>query len=278
MANVTLEVVMPEPLDARRPVICASHPVDQFVAGTAKLLADAAHAPALCINPRGIGASPALAPGERYPLEAMVDELEATRVRLGVGPWIFWGLSGGGWLAPLYARRHPRGLAAVIIESACACLRERLADPACIASPFHPLWRDKLAAAGLLSATSHASPEPADDGVAQAVDGVGHVFRRPGGPALLVAPTGTPRLPEMMRAAPELWAFDARSWLHTIDVPTLVICGTDDPVVPTARARAVHERIPGSRFVAVAGAGHVPVTQHRREVAEAVRAFLAATA
>ena len=80
----------------------------------------------------------------------------------------------------------------------------------------------------------------------------------------------------MRRVMPELWRFDSREWLSTIHVPTLVLSGTADPVVPIAHARAVHEAIPGSRWVAVEGAGHVPVAEKRPEVGEAVRSFLAA--
>jgi fermentation-respiration switch protein FrsA (DUF1100 family) len=60
---------------------------------------------------------------------------------------------------------------------------------------------------------------------------------------------------------PELWRFDSREWLSTLHVPTLVLSGTADPVVPIAHARAVHEAIPGSRWVAVEDAGHVPETR-----------------
>ena len=104
------------------------------------------------------------------------------------------------------------------------------------------------------------------------IQGVGSVFRRRHGPALLVSPM--PVSDGMRRVMPELWRFDSREWLSTIHVPTLVLSGTADPVVPIAHARAVHEAIPGSRWVAVEGAGHVPVAERRPEVGEAVGSFL----
>jgi pimeloyl-ACP methyl ester carboxylesterase len=75
---------------------------------------------------------------------------------------------------------------------------------------------------------------------------------------------------------PTLWTFDSRDWLHTVRTPTLVLCGTADPVVPVPHCRAVHESIVGSTFVAIEGAGHVPTAARRPEVAEAVRRFLLA--
>jgi pimeloyl-ACP methyl ester carboxylesterase len=261
-------------LDAGAKLVCASHPAGPFGQETVELLGSAAQARVVCVNPRGIGGSSPLAPAQRYTLEEIVDDIEAVRQRLDLGPWMFWGMSGGGWLAQIYARRHPRALTGIVVEAACSCFRERLADPACVLSPFHPSWRATLADAGLLSATSHAQPAPADDGEWIDVNGVGAVFRRRNGPALLVSPA--PLAPEMRRAMPELWRFDSRAWLPTLRLPTLVLCGTADPVVPVAHARAVHEAIVGSAFVAVEGAGHVPTAERRPEVAAAVRSFLVA--
>jgi pimeloyl-ACP methyl ester carboxylesterase len=41
-------------------------------------------------------------------------------------------------------------------------------------------------------------------------------------------------------------------------VPTLLIWGTDDPIIPIEHARAARARIPESRLVEIAGAGHWP--------------------
>ena len=268
-----LEVsVAPAPRAAREQwTIGAAHPAEAFGGETAALLRRAAGTAVVCVNPRGLGRSaPAAGPPA---LEAMADDVEAARARLGLPPWVFWGMSGGGWLGLLAARRHPRSLAGVILESTCACFRERLADPACLLSPFHPAWQAALAARGLLSARSH--DEVGDPAATQWIDvpGAGAVFRRRGGPALLVSPV--PLAPEMLRAMPALWAFDARPWLAEIRVPALVVAGTADPVLPTSRARALADGIAGAELVAIEGAGHVPISQAHPAAAEAVRRFLA---
>ena len=41
-------------------------------------------------------------------------------------------------------------------------------------------------------------------------------------------------------------------------LPTLLIWGTDDPIIPIEHARAARARIPESRLVEIAGAGHWP--------------------
>jgi pimeloyl-ACP methyl ester carboxylesterase len=241
-------------------IVCAAHPAEPLGEGAADLLSAASGARAVCLSPRGPG------------LEEMVEEIDTARRELGLDRWVFWGMSGGGWLAQIYARRHPEALAGIIVEGACACFRERLADPACVLSPFFPAWRPTLESAGLLDPESHREPSPADDSEWIEVPGVGSVFRRLNGPALLVSPM--PVSEGMRKVMPELWKFDSREWLSSIRFPTLVLSGTADLVVPIAHARAVHEAIPGSRWVPVEGAGHVPVAEKRPEVSEAVRSFL----
>lgn len=273
VAGATIEITIGAGPAEVAPVIGAAHPADAFGEATVELLREASGAAVACVNPRGLGGSTPVGADERYALEAMVDDIEGARRAAGLGRWLFWGMSGGGWLALLYARRHPDALAGLIVESACPCFRARLADPACILSPFNPAWRPALAARGLVAADSHARIGDPHATEWMQLDGVGAVFRRAGGQALLVSPA--PVSAEMRRAMPELWSFDARAWLSTLRVPTLVLAGDADPVVPLGHARAVHEAIAGSSFVTVEGAGHVPTAQQRPEVAAAVRDFVA---
>lgn len=261
--------------DLPAPLLCAAHPADAFGKDTVGLLRDVAHARVVCVNPRGLGGSSRLTPASNGALEQMVDDVEAARVALGLGPWVFWGMSGGGWLGLIYARRHPDALAGLILESVDACFRVRLADPACVLSPEHPAWRQALVQAGLLAERAsgeRAAPARADY-VWLDLPGVGSVLRERDGAALLVSPM--PLSPEMQRIMPALLAVDERASVASLDVPALVMCGDADPIVPLAHARALHESLPNSEFVEVGAGGHVPSTERRPEVAAAVRRFLA---
>jgi pimeloyl-ACP methyl ester carboxylesterase len=51
------------------------------------------------------------------------------------------------------------------------------------------------------------------------------------------------------------------------ELPTLIVWGEDDPIIPAAHGRAAHEAMPGSRLELFAGAGHFP---HREQPARFV--------
>ncbi len=51
---------------------------------------------------------------------------------------------------------------------------------------------------------------------------------------------------------------DACESLREIDVPTLIIVGSEDKITPPAKAEIMHERISGSELIVIDGAGHLP--------------------
>ncbi|HEX9161882.1 MAG TPA: alpha/beta hydrolase, partial [Thermoanaerobaculia bacterium] len=267
--EVPVEVTVGGTIVPGVPVICAAHPADALTGRAVKLLQDTTGMPVVCVNPRGIGSSPP-APAD-YDLEDMVDDIEAARRRLGIDRWVFWGISGGGWLGQIYGRKYPQSLTGLILESICPCFRVRLADPECILSPFHPSWRETLASRGMIGADSHE--EAGDAGATEwvEVESVGSVFRRTKGPALFVSPFPVPDA--MRRIAPRLWSFDARPWLGEIRAPALVLVGDSDPLVPLRHARALSDAIPTAELVILKNAGHSPVMQRRPDLIETVRSF-----
>jgi pimeloyl-ACP methyl ester carboxylesterase len=62
---------------------------------------------------------------------------------------------------------------------------------------------------------------------------------------------------EVARRALGIRGFDAWADLPRIRVPTLVVTGSDDALVPPANSRLLAERIPGAELVVVPDAGHV---------------------
>lgn len=239
-------------------LICTSHPATAFGEETTELLSSIAGRRVIAVGP----------PPDATSLEEMVDAIDAERRALRCGPWIFWGMSGGSLLGQLYAHRYPDALTGLILGSAGPYFQPTVEDEDCILCPRHPAWREKLAAAGLLDGVYDGGPTEW-----QTVEGVGWVFRRAGGAALLVSPDETS--PALERIMPTLWEFDARSWLGSIALPVLVLCGTADPIVPLRHARMLADLIPNAVLQPIEGAGHVPVSDRRKDVERAVRTFLA---
>lgn len=104
---------------------------------------------------------------------------------------------------------------------------------------------------------------------------------------LWFAPRASPRLKEksqvqLRTVAPEVLiaelqaadAFDVSTDVGRINIPTLVMCGSDDQVTPPGASRQLHKEIPGSRLVVVEGAGHMVMLEQPRATNDAIRAFL----
>jgi len=62
--------------------------------------------------------------------------------------------------------------------------------------------------------------------------------------------------------------------IDRIRIPTLILVGEHDRATVPAKARALHERIPGSRLVIVPGVGHTANVEDRETVNKAIIDFL----
>ena len=78
----------------------------------------------------------------------------------------------------------------------------------------------------------------------------------------------------MARRIAMLESFDVSDRLWRIDVPTLILAGTRDVVVPLSRQRLLAQSISGARFETLQGAGHIGFLTHRAEVVRHVSDLL----
>jgi pimeloyl-ACP methyl ester carboxylesterase len=237
--------------------VCAPHPSALFPPETTDLLSSITATQVVAVGP----------PDDATSLEQIVAAMEEKRRCLGIERWAIWGMSGGSFLAQLYVHMYATAVTGLILASSGPYFRLTVEDADCILSPRNPAWSGKLSAAGLLDGQYEKGPT-----AWETVPDVGWVFRRASGAALVVSPE-EPSV-ELQAIMPALWAYDARPWLGTVLVPTLVMCGTADPVVPLRHAKTLAALMPNARFVAIEGGGHIPLTDHREEVEREVRAFL----
>jgi non-heme chloroperoxidase len=77
-------------------------------------------------------------------------------------------------------------------------------------------------------------------------------------------------------AAPLTWPTDFRQDIPSVDVPTLIVHGTADNILPIdVTARRFHDLLPDATYVEIEGAPHGLLWTHADEVNEALLAFLA---
>jgi pimeloyl-ACP methyl ester carboxylesterase len=65
-----------------------------------------------------------------------------------------------------------------------------------------------------------------------------------------------------------------RKWLHRISVPTLLLWGADDKLVPRPYAFAFHRLIPGSKAIILPDCGHLPHVEKGEEFVSELEAFI----
>lgn len=67
---------------------------------------------------------------------------------------------------------------------------------------------------------------------------------------------------------------DSRRLLHTLRMPTLVVCGVDDAITPPNESVALSAAIPNAELCLIAGAGHFPMLEKPQQFNEALADFL----
>lgn len=74
--------------------------------------------------------------------------------------------------------------------------------------------------------------------------------------------------------AEAVWLADQRDRAKEIDVPTLVLCGTEDKVTPPALSEELARLIPGAQLELIERAGHIGNLEKPREFNQALDRFL----
>jgi pimeloyl-ACP methyl ester carboxylesterase len=168
---------------------------------------------------------------------------------LGVETMALVGHSLGGWLAAWFAIDHPRRIRRLV-----------LASPAGLSVPGHPAPNVPALEPGeiyrLLTADESVFagriPEPLDEPFLAARSREGQAIGR-------LRPTG-PEDPKLAR------------WLHRLQMPTLLMWGEEDKVVPAAYLSAWEALLPNAKLSVYPGRGHLLFWEDPQPVA-AVAAF-----
>lgn len=195
---------------------------------------------------------------------ALVDEL--TR-QLGAERFVLVGNSMGGGVAWNYALAHPQRLRGLVLVDAAGWPGPRSGEgpPLIFRLLGNPVGRAVL---------KSFDPRPmAERGLKQAyldpklvtpalVDRYSELARAPGHKDILLTMQNRSAAP----VTPQTFA--------AIHVPTLVMAGEQDKLIPVAQARAMAGAIPGAKLVVYPDGGHVPMEQLPDRSAKDLRDFL----
>lgn len=202
-----------------------------------------------------------------YALESQVEQTIALMDRLGMAQAVLVGHSAGARVACSAALRHRERVQALVLES--PAIYEEGGYPAWIL----PLLRlPQLRRIGPLLVRSIARREAAL---------VRRAWHDPSlvTPAILEGYAVPLRVENWDRALWELTLADAphdlASQLAHIAVPTLVIGGDDDHIVPTASSVRLAGAVPGAELAIVPDCGHIPHEEKPAEFLAAVERLLA---
>lgn len=223
----------------------------------------------LRFDQRGTGETTLGPPGGRRDgLTTAVDDVIALLDAVDTRDAHWLGFSSGGWVAQLAALDHSdRVRALTLISTRPSGFGE--------ADPDLPDASDRL-----VSAWQHPPPEPDWSNPEAVVDHLVETDRDYAGlefdeahDRAIWADT-VRRSPDMHRSEGEADLIDEPSrWrerLASLDVPTTVLHGTDDPLFPIANGEALTRDIPGARFVRLPGIGHELPPKAWAAVVEAV--------
>lgn len=208
---------------------------------------------AIALDLPGFGASPM--PAERISIPSYAELIDRFCTELGIEGCTLVGNSMGGLIAAEVATRGPAWLERLVLVSAAGISHATMrSEPAALAASAMALTQPFLRWLDMPAMKRRGLRQLAVGGVAR------HPLRLR--PELLAEQlTNGFAAPGFVQATAALTGFDLRERLRLIEVPTLIIWGRNDRVVPAADATGYVERIAGSRLVVFDDCGHVPMLE-----------------
>jgi len=196
-----------------------------------------------------------------YSMADMADDAAALLGRLDIGSAHVYGVSMGGMIAQELVLRHPERVRTLVLGCTSPCL---LAMP-----PSEKAVRDTTEAAELplREAFERTSWTGYSDGYFAAHKD--DLWLR-----VRVEAGLTPPLDALRRHYGVVGTFDVRERVGQIRVPTLVMTGDQDPLVPPANSRFLAEHIPGAEIVVFPGGRHAFNVEFEEESNSAVLDFI----
>ena len=207
--------------------------------------------PVVSFDMPGVGKSPD--PVVPYTAASMALTAQAVLDRLEIGEVDLLGISWGGGIAQQFALQHRGRVGKLALAATSAGMAMAPGDARMLA---------RLA-------------DPAEYTVPKALQRNLAMLYAGGGDAAVSLNAVTPPSPTgWLYQLGALAGWSSVAMLPLLDMPTLVMAGDDDQVVPPVNAQFLHSLIPGSRLKMFEGGGHLFMLSHLAEFAATLSAFL----
>jgi len=213
---------------------------------------------------RGVGRSSRV--DEAFTLAELADDAAALLAGLGVESAHVLGVSMGGMVAQELALRHPEAVRTLVIGCSYAGGEGSALTPPETFRRLADAWpsgdRDRaLRATWEINVSETFAGQP----------GAYETWRE-------MASTLPVPIPVIGLQLQAIAPHDTSARLERIAVPTLVVHGTEDQMLPPANSRVIAERIPGARLEWLEGVGHLFWWEQPSRTAELVREHARAAA
>jgi pimeloyl-ACP methyl ester carboxylesterase len=210
----------------------------------------------IAVDLRGFGAS-GRTDGNAVEVDRYADDVAALLTGIGLAPSVIGGISLGGYVALALAERHPHLLRGLLLANTRAGADTELAKTG--RQTLAQELREQGSAAVVAFYGDKLFGPTMSEHARQTIRAM---MLRQHPQAMVSALLGMARRP------------DRTALLGSIAVPTLILSGTADTLIPSSESRTMHERIPGSVFVDIADAGHLSNLDKPEEFNRAVSAFM----
>jgi len=209
---------------------------------------------------RGVGRTDK--PGMPYSMDMLAGDAAGLLERLGIAMAHVYGVSMGGMVAQELALRYPK-LVSSLILGATTC------------GGGHAVIAPKETLQKLFSIMT-LSPDEAVKVSTSVTFSAAFVERHPEkiNEWLIKGAESPPSPLGFQRQAEAVAGFDTYDRLQQIRVPTLILAGTADQLIPTENSRILASRIPNAKLVLFEGAGHGYLWEAEDEANRTVRDFL----
>ena len=214
----------------------------------------------ITFDARGIGRSPSTR--HNYTVEAMADDAAAVLDGVGLDSAHVYGISLGGMVAQNLVLRHPERVRGLVLGATHAGGRRATMPDRDVLAFFSRRAGMAMEEAAWASVPYNYGPRCREEQVDRIAEDIERRLENPFKPAAYRA---------------QLYAAGLHNTygrLPRIRVPTLVVHGQHDRVIPVENARMMAERIPGCRLQVLLESGHLYPTEEP-EVDEDIAAFLA---